>query len=413
VFAGGFALDGAETVGAGDDVSSGEVLDLLGHLVDKSLVALDAQDGRYYLLETVRQYALERLAASVEEGRTRDRHLGYYVALAERSQGELYGPKQVAWAARLDAERENILLAFDRARIATGGGAAGLAMVYGFNQWFGWTHPGLWHRVILEALAHPDAQQEDVARGRALYVAYQVCSLTGRHDEGFALAQSSVRIARACGDLHMLAEALYRLGVAATDVDRGADAREHFVEGIALARQTGNQRLLASLSNGLGELYSHQGGLETAEPHYLEALGGCSGDPAGALWTLSLLARNAIALRAEAKAVRYLREAVATGAARHSILTTQPILMCCSGLAALREEWAFALRLSGAAASHREQHGLLDDYLDAQFDAASMAPAREALGADAADAAFAAGRAMSADAALREAEDWLNALPGV
>ena len=85
VFAGGFALDAAEAVGAGDDVAPRDVLDLLGHLVDKSLVAFDAQTERYRLLETVRQYALERLAESGDEARTRDRHLGFYVALAERA----------------------------------------------------------------------------------------------------------------------------------------------------------------------------------------------------------------------------------------------------------------------------------------------------------------------------------------
>jgi predicted ATPase len=71
VFAGGFALDAAEAVGAGDGVLPNDVLDLLGHLVDKSLVAFDGQKERYRLLETVRQYALERLAESGEEARAR------------------------------------------------------------------------------------------------------------------------------------------------------------------------------------------------------------------------------------------------------------------------------------------------------------------------------------------------------
>ena len=411
VFAGGFALDAAEAVGANDDLAPGDVLDALGHLVDKSLVAFDAQMERYKLLETVRQYALERLADAGQEAQSRDRHLRFYVALAEQAGGKLLGPKLVAWTARLDAERENILLAFDRARIAPGGGAAGLAMVFGFNQWFGWTHPELWHRFVLGALAHPDAQQEDVARCRALYVANQLGCLTGRYDEAFALAQSSVRIARACGDPQLLAEALFRLGYVAVVVDRGDDAHEHFVEGRALARQMGDFALVAHISYGLGELYSQQGRLELAEPHFLEALDGYRDDPTSALCTLANLARNAIALRVEARAVQYLREAVATGSARASILTTQPILVYCAGLAALREEWALALRLSGAAALHREQHGLLENYVDAPFHAASMAPARAALGDRAADAAFATGRALSTEAALREAEAWLASLP--
>ena len=219
VFAGGFAFDAAEVVGAGDDTDPSDVLDLLGQLVDKSLIAFDAKTHRYRLLETVRQYARERLVESGDEARTLDLHLSHYCALAERVRSKLDGPEQAAWGTRLDAERENILLAFDRARIVPGGGAAGLAMVCGFNQWFGWGLVETWHPVVLEALAHPDAQRETVARCRALYVGAQVTYLTGRYDESFALAQSSVRIARACADPQVLAEALYRLGFVAIAVD--------------------------------------------------------------------------------------------------------------------------------------------------------------------------------------------------
>ena len=129
------------------------------------------------------------------------------------------------------------------------------------------------------------------------------------------------------------------------------------------------------------------------------------------MYAFSNLARNAIALRAEAKAVHYLREAAATAARRDTILIAPTLPSNCAGLAALREEWTLALRLSGAADIDREQHGLSDDYVDARFHARAMAPAREALGASAAAAALAAGRAMDVDTALREAEAWLDALP--
>ena len=194
VFAGGFALDAAEAVGAGDDLAPGEVLDALGHLVDKSLVAFDAPKERYRLLETVRQYALERLAGSGEEARARDRHLAFHVALSRRAGSDLNGPKQRMWNMRLDAERENILLAFDHARNAPGGASAALTMVHGYFLWLTWKDIELWHRVTLEAIAHPDAQQETVARSRALYVAGFLAYMTGRYEQSFTLAQSSVEL---------------------------------------------------------------------------------------------------------------------------------------------------------------------------------------------------------------------------
>ena len=170
VFAGGFAFDAAEVVGAGGNVASRDVLDLLGHLVEKSLVVFDARGERYKLLETVRQYALERLAEAGEEARSRDRHLEFYAALAQRAGSEIRGPKQDAWHKRLDAERENVLLAFSQARRAPGGGAAGLTLLHGLNLWITLGNYEFWRGVALQALAHPDAQQESVMRTGALCI---------------------------------------------------------------------------------------------------------------------------------------------------------------------------------------------------------------------------------------------------
>ena len=274
VFAGGFALDAAEAVGAGDDVAPATCWTLLGHLVDKSLVAFDAQRERYRLLETVRQYARERLAESGEEARTRDRHLRYYVALAERAQ------RRARWAGagcvgrpprrRAREHPARVRPCTDRARGRRGGPGDGLrASISGSDG----AQPRLWHRVVLEALAHPDAQQEDVARCRALYVAAQSCVLTGRYDEAFALAQSSVRIARACGDPQVLAEALYRLGV------RGHRPRPGSRSARALRRRScaraaggrsgaGRAHCLVAWASSIRNRASSN----SPRPHYLEAL---------------------------------------------------------------------------------------------------------------------------------------------
>jgi tetratricopeptide (TPR) repeat protein len=410
VFAGGFALDAAEAVGADGDATR-DVLDLLGHLVDKSLVVFEMQDERYKLLETVRQYALERLDASGEASETRDRHLAFYVALAQRAGPEMNGRKQAAWRTRLDAEHDNILLAFGHARHAPGGGMAGLVIIHGIQQWFGWGHVGLWHEVELQALAHPDAQQENVPRSRALYVAAQATYLSGRYEEADALAQSSVRIARACGDPSTLAESLYRLGITAGALDRQLDAHEHLAESLAFARQANDPLMVAAVSGGLGELYSQQEQFELAEAHYLEALANLPDDRENSAVNLTNLARNAIAVREQDKAAQYLRQAVSAADAQYSSQNTQALLRNCSGVAALRGEWTFALRLSGAADAHREQHALWGNFFDARFYAQGIAPAHEALDNAAAEAAVAEGRAQGPEAALAEAVAWLQSLP--
>ena len=118
-FPGGFALDAARAVCAGGPVAGPDVLGALGRLVDKSLVAVDEpvddDDGeaRYRLLETMRQYAGERLEAAGETASTLDRHLDHFLALAEDAGPELEGPGQDAWLARLEAEHDNLRAALD------------------------------------------------------------------------------------------------------------------------------------------------------------------------------------------------------------------------------------------------------------------------------------------------------------
>jgi len=112
VFAGSFSLPAAEAIGAdasGRD-QAGPVMDTLGALVDASLVRSQTRRGepRFSLLETIREYALERLADSGDWVRAHDRHAAYYLALAEPAAADLAGPGQLAWLDRLETEHDNL-----------------------------------------------------------------------------------------------------------------------------------------------------------------------------------------------------------------------------------------------------------------------------------------------------------------
>src|SRR5262245_56273995 len=118
VFAGGFALEAAESVCAGDGIASEGILDLLGSLVDQSLVIAEEQGSaeRYRLLETVRQYGMERLGeAGEEEEALRDRHRNYFLDLAEQAAPHLETGRQPEWLERLDPEAANLAAAIDHA----------------------------------------------------------------------------------------------------------------------------------------------------------------------------------------------------------------------------------------------------------------------------------------------------------
>ena len=117
VFAGPFSLPAAEAVGA-DSSDPGQakepelVLETLGSLVDSSLVQADARGGepRFALLETIREYALERLGDG-NSVQAHDRHAAYFLALAEPAAAEFAGPGQLAWLDRLEAEHDDLLAA--------------------------------------------------------------------------------------------------------------------------------------------------------------------------------------------------------------------------------------------------------------------------------------------------------------
>ena len=109
VFAGGWTLEAAEAVCAGEAIDSAEVLDVLARLVDKSLVMVRNERGerRYRLLETVRQYSAAKLRDTDEETSLRARHLDWYLALAERARPDLRGPRQEQCMDALRKDRDN------------------------------------------------------------------------------------------------------------------------------------------------------------------------------------------------------------------------------------------------------------------------------------------------------------------
>src|SRR5437016_6716840 len=141
VFAGSFTIEAAEAVGTSGNLHEIHVLDLLTDLVEKSLVAFEPAVARYRLLETVRQYARERLDESGEAENARTRHLTFYLALAEKARPELVGPQQGAWLARLDLERENLLSAHSWCDHAKGGAEFGLRLISSVKRY--WLNRGL------------------------------------------------------------------------------------------------------------------------------------------------------------------------------------------------------------------------------------------------------------------------------
>lgn len=138
VFAGGWTLEAAESACAGDGLAAEDILELLAALVEKSLVMLDAQaaDARYRMLETIRQYGLEKLQAAGEEAAVRTRHLRQLVEFTDAIRTRLTGEDQLHWHARVEVELDNIRVALNWAD-QCGQPAAGLRILNALHRhWY-------------------------------------------------------------------------------------------------------------------------------------------------------------------------------------------------------------------------------------------------------------------------------------
>lgn len=411
VFAGGWTLEAAEAVCGNGAVESADVLDVLTALVEKSLVTVDVERGRYGLLETIRQYAREPLGASGEADSIRSRHLDFYLALAEEARQELVGPEQGEWLARLDLERENMLSAHVWAvRTPGGNGELGLRLAYALGPyWFVRGQPGLGLRMSTEAIAHPDAQGRTPARYRALFGVGQHCCFTGRYEEAQAPLEESLAIARELSDRAHVARVLQPLGMAAFGRGDRPAARSHMEEAVKLAREIGDKRELAAALNGLAQLHRIEGALDPAEPLYAQVveLGREVGDRESVGIGLLNLAMVAIGRglsdRAQATLIEVVDIAVDTG----SKPLGQSTFDVCAGYAASLGEPKLAARLFALAQSQIVETGLQRDPADEAFLMPLIDRAREALGTPAFEAAQRAGRELTYEAGLAELKRWL------
>jgi non-specific serine/threonine protein kinase len=411
VFAGGWTLEAAEAVAAGGDVEASNVVDLLTHLVDKSLVEFDRDAGRYRLLETVRQYAHELLIASGEADEVRMRHLRHFVAFADGAKRQLTGPAQGLWLMRIDVERENLLTAHSWCDEAPSGTELGLQLADALKLY--WVNRGLMelgHRIIVEALARAREARRDKARCRALFHAGQLAYFMGRYSEARRYLEESLAIARELGDVMSIAKPLQPLGGACLGLGDLATARRHLEEALEQARSSGDKREVASAMNALAQLSRVEGQLDTAESLFeaMVALMREIGDKENIAIGLLNRAMVAISRNSTASARDLLLEVYAINDEISSRAVGLSILEASCGLAVLREEWPRAARLFGAAEAQSALTGLHRDPADEAFLAPRVASARKKTKAAAFDAAEADGRALDYEAAITETRAWLG-----
>jgi predicted ATPase/DNA-binding CsgD family transcriptional regulator len=322
VFAGGCSLSAVEAVCTGDGIERDQVLELLSSLVNKSLVVaqtLQRAEARYSLLETIRQYARERLIASGEWMLIRDRHLECFLQLAEETDAKLRGQYQRLWLDWLDQEYDNLRAAL--AWAVEGGNreqervSAGLRIAISLYQFWrirDYAEEGLnWCRQLL-TMANDEISP--VVRVNALSYASMLAGIRGqaevqmrygedavrlgesageasketlafalgalgyaRHKAGdyqtaFNLGQREIQLLRELGDIYKLGLGLSLNSFTAMTIGKYADARAMLDEALPLLRIAGDPFRIAMALNFMGDLSRCERNYKQAEIDYEESI---------------------------------------------------------------------------------------------------------------------------------------------
>ena len=408
VFAGGCTLAAAAQV-ADDEDDEYATLEVLTALHDKSLLVVDRDtqaQPRYRMLETVRQYAEERLNEAGEGDAVRNRHLMYYVALGERAAPQLYGFQQGEWFVALRPEQENLIAAHAWCAHAPRGGATALRLYASlWRYWRVTSQPETGYRIgqAVQKLAGDEPDSRD--RGETLWAMAVLALHLGRYPEALLSAEQSLAIGRTLGEAVLTARALNALGAAFHAMGENDRALACYQEALDAARTANEPNQLGSALNGMGEIQRDAGNLAEAEALYEQAF---RTKPAGACTTLANLSAVLIGQHKLDRARVTLTESLAIARQIGNRGHLECALDVAAALAAASGCHSAAARFHGAAIALLRDAGTRHEPVDERFIAGWMENARAKMGSAAFEAAETQGKALAHDSAIAEMDEWLR-----
>lgn len=403
-FVGGWTLEAAEAVCAGGVLDEPDVLDVLTSLVTKSVTLYHATEhgARYRLLDTIRQYARERLVESGEAAAVRDRHLDFYRRFAMEAQQRWAGPEQAEWFERADLEHDNLRAALEWAEETPAGGQTGLRLARALSLfWVTRGHVSEGRQRLAAALSRAGVMPPPT-RAAGLAAAGWLARHAGDYQAARAHFQEALEILRQAGRHRGVVSCLEGLGQAAFAEGEYAVARSLFEEALMRARELPSEQPVAACLLNLGSVAclqedydGAQGALEESLQIWRER-----GNERRVADCLSGLGLAALGRGDRAKAQALQAEALEI---RRDLGHAEGVAESLESLAEIRLAQAQArdaARLWGAATSLREAiHVPLPPALrDEQ--ARNVDASRAALGEQAFRAAWAEGQAMTMDEAV-------------
>jgi non-specific serine/threonine protein kinase len=414
VFAGGWTLEAAEAVCAGEGIAPDEVLDLLAGLVAKSLVVLeDGRAGtRYRLLETVRQYGREKLAAAGEAPWLRDGHLGWYLALARRAEPGMGTPEREGWLELLEVELENLRTALHWSGIAEERQEVGLRLAAAIEDfWYMRGYASEGRRWLEDLLARGGAA---VAwRARALDVLALLTHYQGEEARALALFEAAYALHVGNGNARGAAWSLSHQGLVAIYLGEYERATPLLERALPVHRAHGDRHGIGWTLNYLAQIQQLEGHHAGATVLYEESLKVFEtlGDKFGLGDQFAHLA-NVTRTQGDYRQANFLH---CQGLRVLRALMDKPgLAKCFEGLAMVASAEgrpAQSAQLFGVAHGLRETIGTPVEVVDRTDRDRALADARAALGEDEFAAAWAAGHAMELEEAIAQALQETGATP--
>jgi DNA-binding CsgD family transcriptional regulator len=368
-------------------------------------------ETRYTMLETVREYGLERLEATGEEPATRDMQASWCLNLAARAEIELAGPEQAAWLQRLEADLANFRAAHDW--LLDTGDATSALRLGGALGWFWSSAPHLDEgRQRIDALmAMPGVEQTPAALAKVLATAGDIADWQGDQPRARAHYERALTIYRGLGDLQRVASMLRGLGSSAIDRAELGLAQELLEESLSLAHETGDGWETAAATNLLGVVASVHGDIKTALARHSDAAAawrrlGDAGHVVTALTSVGWIALLAGDLE---RAIPAYREALKLAVTSDDEWYRAWCAIGAGGIAAGRGEWTLAALLIAAGRAEQQRLSVvLRPHNEAAL-ARIVEAVRTELGTTEFTLAWEAGRALSNASLTNRAQAFLDA----
>jgi len=442
VFAGGWSLEAAEAVCDRDDLSF-DVLEGLSSLVDKSLMRqVEGDEDRFSMLETIREFASEKLEESGEAEEIMRAHAEFFARLVEYAEPRLVEAEQKQWLDRLEAEYDNIRLFLLWALEHDGELAVGAAG----SIWRFWdvrgpiTEGRRWLAQALQSADGPTRATAKALDGAAALAEVQgdyreaerlatqaldlhrrfgdesrviealtelawIAQVEGRHDRAWLLCDQAVTMARRIEDTRRLARALRTWGGVASDKAETNQARELYEEALKLERALDNERGVASTLLNLGELAINESGADRARPLLEESLRIFKriDDSYGVMAALTNLGLSALLEHSPENATASFRRALEHV---HKLASVYGLVHCLEGLAAaaaLLGNAGDTATLIAAARKIRDESRIPASPAELLLTERFVALARESLSEDAWSEATRRGQQMRSDEAIQHA----------